>query len=139
VKVQQIMTPRPRCCPPEASLGGAARVMLEIDVGETPVVNDDMKVVGVITDRDIVVRCVAMGGDPQRTPVHACMTAPALTIAEDASIEECAQLMADQQVRRIPVVDTSGAICGIVAQADLEATDARSLKAMVAERVATPH
>jgi CBS-domain-containing membrane protein len=49
------------------------------------------------------------------------------------------QLMADRQVRRIPVVDTSGTICGIVAQADLEATDARSLKAMVAERVATPH
>ena len=139
MNVQSIMTPRPRVCSAGVPLAHAARLMLETDVGEIPVIGDGLKVLGVITDRDIVVRCVAAGGDPRNTPVKACMTAPALTLADDASLEECARLMAGQQIRRVPIVDASGAICGIVAQADLEATDARSLKAEVAARVATPH
>jgi CBS domain-containing protein len=139
MKVQEIMTPRPRHCSPSATLSEAARLMLDMDVGEIPVTGDGLKVVGVITDRDIVVRCIAAGGDPQNTPVESCMTAPALTLSDDASLEECARLMAGQQVRRVPIVDANGALCGIVAQADLETTDARSLKAEVAARVATPH
>lgn len=143
MKVQQIMTPRPRCCSPDAMLSDAARMMSETDVGEIPVTGSGLKVLGVITDRDIVVRCVATGGDtggdPRNTSVQSCMTAPALTLTEDASLEECARLMAGQQLRRVPFVDANGAICGIVAQADLEATDARSLKAAVAERVSTPY
>jgi CBS domain-containing protein len=139
MKVQQIMTPRPRCCSPDAMLSDAARMMSETDVGEIPVTGNGLKVLGVITDRDIVVRCVATGGDPRNTSVQSCMTAPALTLTEDASLEECARLMAGQQLRRVPIVDANGAICGIVAQADLEATDARSLKVAVAERVSTPH
>jgi CBS domain-containing protein len=139
MNVRDIMTPRPRACPPDAMLNDAARLMLEADVGEIPVIGEGLEVVGVITDRDIVVRCVAAGGDPRTTKVQSCMTAPALTLAEDATLEECARLMAGQQVRRVPIVDANGALRGIVAQADLEATDARSLKAEVAERVATPH
>lgn len=139
MKVQQIMTPRPRCCSPDAMLSDAARMMSETDVGEIPVTGNGLKVLGVITDRDIIVRCVATGGDPQNTSVRSCMTAPALTLIEDASLEECARLMAGQQLRRVPIVDANGAICGIVAQAYLEATDARSLKVAVAERVSTPH
>jgi CBS domain-containing protein len=139
MKVQQIMTARPRCCSPDAMLSEAARTMLETDVGQIPVIDGKRKVVGVITDRDIVVRCVATGGDPQNTSMQSCMTTPALTLTEDATLEECARLMAGQQVRRVPIVDVNGIIRGIVAQADLEATDARSLKAEVAERVATPH
>lgn len=67
------------------------------------------------------------------------MTTPALTIGDNASLEDCADLMAGQQIRRVPVVDADGVICGIVAQADLEATDARGLKARVAARVSVPH
>ncbi len=139
MKVREIMTARPRCCMPEATLADAARMMLEVDVGEIPVTGEALQVVGVITDRDIIVRCVATGGDPQNTTVQSCMTAPALTLGEDASVEDCARLMARHRVRRVPIVNATGAICGIVAQADLEATDARSLKAEVAERVSTPH
>jgi CBS domain-containing protein len=124
---------------PEATLADAARMMLEMGVGEIPVTDHELKVAGVITDRDIVVRCVATGGDPQNSTVQSCMTAPALTLQGDASLEDCARLMADRRIRRVPIVDTDGAICGIVAQADLEATDAHSLKARVAERVAAPH
>lgn len=139
MNVQDIMTAKPRCCMPEATLAEAARMMLEMDVGEIPVTDRELKVTGVITDRDIVVRCVATGGDPQNSTVQSCMTAPALTLESDASLEDCARLMAGQRIRRVPIVDADGAICGIVAQADLEATDARSLKAEVAKRVATPH
>lgn len=137
--VQQVMTRHPRVCQPGDSLRDAARLMLEADVGEIPVVDETHQVVGVITDRDIVVRCVAAGLNPQDATVASCMTAPALTVGDDASLEDCADLMAGQQIRRVPIVDADGAICGIVAQADLEATNARSLKDRVAARVSIPH
>lgn len=139
MNVQSIMTRHPRVCSASAQVAHAARLMLEEDVGEIPVTDGEMCPVGVITDRDIVLRCVAVGGDPQNATVEECMTAPALTVRDDATLEECAQLMARHRIRRVPIVDAQGAICGIVAQADLEATDARSLKAQVAERVSTPH
>lgn len=137
--IQQVMTRHPRVCRASATLHDAARLMLEEDVGEIPVVDESRQVLGVITDRDIVVRCVAAGINPQDASVDSCMTAPALTITDAATLEDCAELMAGQQIRRVPVVDADGVICGIVAQADLEGTDARSLKAHVAERVSVPH
>ena len=137
--IQQVMTRHPRVCRASATLHDAARLMLEEDVGEIPVVDESRQVLGVITDRDIVVRCVAAGINPQDASVDSCMTAPALTITDTATLEDCAELMAGQQIRRVPVVDADGVICGIVAQADLEGTDARSLKARVAERVSVPH
>ena len=139
MKVEQIMTRSPRVCMANASLTQAAQMMRDEDVGEIPVVDGERKVVGVITDRDIVVRCVAVGDNPQDVLVDACMTAPALTLQEGATLDECARLMAAQQVRRVPIVNAAGAICGIVSQADVEGTDARSLKAQIAERVSVPH
>jgi CBS domain-containing protein len=139
MNIQQVMTRDPRACQAGVPLSDAARLMLEADVGEIPVVDMDRHVVGVITDRDIVVRCVAAGGNPQDVTVDSCMTAPALTVTDDVSLEDCAHLMARQQIRRVPIVDADGALCGIVAQADIEGTDARSLKALVAERVSVPH
>jgi CBS domain-containing protein len=139
MNVQSIMTPRPRVCSAGVPLAHAARLMLEQDVGEIPVTDGEMRPIGVITDRDIVLRCVAVGGNAQDATVESCMTAPAQTVRDDATLEECAQLMARHRIRRVPIVDANGAICGIVAQADLEATDARSLKQQVAERVSTPH
>jgi CBS domain-containing protein len=137
--IQHVMTADPRVCRPGASVCDAARLMLQEDVGEIPVVDEARHVVGVITDRDIVVRCVAADINPQHATVESCMTTPALTIGDNASLEDCADLMAGQQIRRVPVVDADGVICGIVAQADLEATDARGLKARVAARVSVPH
>lgn len=139
MKVQDLMTRSPRVCMAGAPLTEVARMMREEDVGEIPVVDEERKVIGVITDRDIVVRCVAAGHNPQDVQAQTCMTAPALTLTEDATLEDCAKLMCAQQIRRVPIVDANGAICGIVAQADVEATDARSLKAQIAERVSVPH
>ena len=135
MKVEEIMTRSPRVCMATAPLTQAAQMMRDEDVGEIPVVDGERKVVGVITDRDIV----AAGDNPQDVLVDACMTAPALTLQESATLDECARLMAAQQVRRVPIVNAAGAICGIVSQADVEGTDARSLKAQIAERVSVPH
>jgi len=139
MKAKDIMTPQPRCCSTDDTLEHAARIMLEEDVGEVPVVDAQRHLAGVITDRDIVVRCVANGERTDQSRVGQCMTAPAKTLQEDASLEEVANLMKGERIRRVPITDDSGEICGIVALADLERTDARSLKAEVSERVSTPH
>lgn len=139
MKAKDIMTQQPRCCSADDTLEHAARIMLEEDVGEVPVVDGKRHLAGVITDRDIVVRCVAAGDRTDQTRVGQCMTAPARTCAEDASLEEVANLMKGERVRRVPITDARGEICGIVALADLERTNARSLKAEVSERVSSPH
>lgn len=139
MKARDIMTPQPRCCLVGDTLEHVARIMLEEDVGEVPVVDERRHLAGVITDRDIVVRCVANGERTDQSRVGQCMTAPARTLGEDATLEEIANLMKGERIRRVPITDRDGEICGIVALADLERTDARSLKAEVSERVATPH
>lgn len=92
-----------------------------------------------ITDRDIVVRCVAEGESPDTCVVDAYMTAPAVSLSEEASLEDVANAMAREAVRRIPITDQEGRLCGIVAQADLEHSGARSQKEKVSQSVSTPH
>lgn len=139
MQVSEIMTSNPQHCSARDSLQGVARIMLENDIGEVPVVDEQNRLVGVITDRDIVVRCVAAGDSPETCVVDAYMTSPAVSVAEDASLEDVANAMAKEAVRRIPIVDKDGKLCGIVAQADLERSDARSQKQKVSHSVSTPH
>ena len=139
MQASDIMTPNPRRCSARDSLEGVARIMLEEDIGVVPVVDEQNNLVGVITDRDIVVRCVAAGDSPDTCVVDAYMTSPVVSVAEDASIEDVANAMAKEAVRRIPVVDKEGRLCGIVARADLQHSDARSQKNKVSQRVSTPH
>jgi len=121
LSVEAVMTRSPACCTPEAMLEEAARLMVECDCGEIPVVDDLRSLIplGVITDRDITCRAVAEGRNPLALRVTECMTSPALTCYTDMSIEEALQVMQENQVRRLPVVDAAGRLCGIVAQADL--------------------
>ncbi|WP_049622076.1 CBS domain-containing protein [Frateuria defendens] len=139
MNVREIMTPNPRCCTAGDTLHRAAMLMREEDVGEIPVIDEERHLVGVITDRDIVTRCVATGDQPSQVSVEQCMTAPALSLHDDASVKELANLMAFHRIRRVPITDRNEAICGIVALADLERSDARSLKAEVFESVSIPH
>jgi CBS domain-containing protein len=139
MQASDIMTPNPRCCSTHDSLQGVARIMREEDIGEIPVVDEQKKLVGVITDRDIVVRCVAEGEAPDSCVVDAYMTAPGVSLREDASVEDIANAMAKEAVRRIPITDQEGRVCGIVAQADLEHSGARSQKEKVSQSVSTPH
>jgi CBS domain-containing protein len=139
MKLAEVLSPSPQTCLPSASLEQVAQMMRDQDVGEIPVADEANRPLGVVTDRDIVLRVVAAGGDPRRASAGDCMTAPAVTIPLAATLEECARLMARQRIRRVPVVDGEGRICGIVALADLEASRARSLKAEVTRQVSKPH
>jgi CBS domain-containing protein len=119
MKVRELMTENPACCSPDTSLQEVAKLMVDCDCGEIPVADDQGKPLGVITDRDIACRAVAKGLDTRQTHAQEIMTSPAITIDPEASLDECCQRMDDNQIRRIPVVDSDGAICGIVAQADI--------------------
>lgn len=99
----------------------AAELMRDVDVGFVPVVDNvvDMRLQGVITDRDIVVRCIAAGRDPSCV-LRKYMTSTALqTVAPDADAHEVLGKMSDSQVRRIPVVDPDNRLVGVVSQADV--------------------
>jgi CBS domain-containing protein len=118
VKVKDLMTPRPTVVRPEDTASQAATLMKQNDCGAIPVVTDGGKLVGIVTDRDIVLRAVAAGKDPRSTPVSAVMTADPVTLSPGASADEAEKLMADRQVRRLPVVE-GGHLVGIVVTAQL--------------------
>lgn len=138
--ISSLMTRDPVCCAPTESIQQVSRMMAEQDCGEIPVVSDrdGRRVVGVITDRDIVCRVVAMGLDPAATTVERAMSAPAITATPDMTLEECLALMEAHQIRRIPVVDGSG-VCGIVSQADVAVEASGQATAQLVREVSRPH
>jgi CBS domain-containing protein len=121
MRVEEVMTKAPACCGPDTSLQEVARLMVECDCGEIPVVDDPQsrRPIGVITDRDIVCRTIAEGRNPLELTALDCMTAEVVTVATGKSVDECCDLMEQHQIRRIPVVDAQGGCCGIVSQADI--------------------
>jgi CBS domain-containing protein len=132
------MTADPACCNAGATLQEAARMMRENDCGQIPVVDEANKPLGVITDRDIAVRAVADGADAATATVSDYMTSPVTTIREAASLEDCAQLMGNNQIRRVVVVDQQGCLAGIVAQADIARTGRDAKTAEVVKEVSEP-
>lgn len=121
MQVKDVMTSDPACCTPDSTLQRVAELMVEKDCGEIPVVDNvaSMRPIGVITDRDITCRAVAKGLNPATLTAGDCMTQPCITISPTTSLDECCRVMEDKQIRRVPVVDESGACCGIVALADI--------------------
>jgi CBS domain-containing protein len=121
MQVKDIMTKNPACCTTGSTLQEVARLMVEHDCGESPVVENmqSRKVVGVITDRDITCRTVALGKNPLEMTAGECMSSPCITVTPEMSVDDCCQVMKEYQVRRVPVMDENGACCGIVAQADI--------------------
>lgn len=121
MRVKEIMTANPRCCTPDTMVTAVAQMMVECDCGEIPVVDDltSLRPVGVVTDRDITCRVVARGWNPAETYIQDCMTSPVITVKPDTPVEDCCKLMRKHQVRRVPVVDAEGHLCGMIAQADL--------------------
>ena len=116
-----VMTSSPTCCQPTQTAVEAAELMQREDVGLVPVVEDEnsLKLIGVLTDRDIAIKVVAAGRDPRGTAVSEVMTSDPISCLELDSVESVMELMATHQVRRIPIVDAEGDIVGIVAQADI--------------------
>jgi CBS domain-containing protein len=114
------MTPSPTSCNPQHTAIDAAELMRREDCGLLPVVSEDgKKLIGVLTDRDIVLKVVAEGRDPRSTAVGEVMTTDVVTCLPQESVEMAMEQMATRQVRRIPIVDRDGSLVGIVAQADV--------------------
>ncbi len=118
MKVKDLMTPRPTVIRPEDTASQVATLMKQEDCGAIPVVSEDGKLVGIVTDRDIVLRVIAAGKDARSTPVSAVMSADPITLSPDADADEAEKLMADRQVRRLPVVE-NGKLVGILVTAHL--------------------
>ncbi len=134
--VRDVMTTDLVTCPSSAPVMDAAGHMRDRNIGDVLVV-DDGSVRGIVTDRDIVVRCVADGGDVRQATVGDVCSGDVTTVASDASIEEAARIMRDNALRRLPVVD-DGKPVGIVTLGDL-AIDADPSSALGAISAASPN
>lgn len=119
MNVQDVMTRAPACATADMPLQEAARMMVDNNCGAIPVIDEKGAPIGVITDRDIVCRTVAVSQNPLEKTVRDAMTAECVTVKTDASLEACCELLEKNQIRRAVVVDGDNRIVGIVAQADL--------------------
>ena len=140
MQVREIMTTNPACCTADASLEEVAKAMVEHDCGEIPIVrsSSDKSLLGVVTDRDIVCRLVAQGRNPVDEAAEACMSSPVVSVRESTPLEECAKLMEDNQIRRVPVVNGGGMVCGIISQADIAKNASRKITADLVKDVSQP-
>jgi CBS domain-containing protein len=121
MKIQDIMTKNPSCVTPDATVREAAQLMSREDVGIVPVVEAqaDKRLVGVVTDRDIAIRCVAEGKDGSCRVSEVMSGDRIATCAEDDDVDSLMDAMRKEKVRRIPIVDERGGLVGIVSQADI--------------------
>lgn len=137
---RDIMTDSPTVCTPQTSSQDAARMMQDNDCGSLPVVEsrDSMKLMGMVTDRDLALRVLGRGLDAN-APVREAMTKNVSSVKVDDNLDDVERVMTGQQVRRVPVVDGQGRVVGIVAQADL-ARELGSSKdvARVVEKISQP-
>ncbi len=117
----EIMTTNPEYCLPSDPVIKAAQLMKSEDVGPVPIVEDKdgKRLAGIVTDRDLAIKVVAEALDPRTTKVKEVMTDDVVTCKENDNVDKALKLMQDYQVRRIPVVDKSDHLLGIIAQADV--------------------
>jgi CBS domain-containing protein len=138
---RDIMTKDPVCCLPSHTVDVVAQLMTSVDVGPVPIVESQQtkQLIGIVTDRDLIVRVVAAGLDPERTAVGTVMTRDLATCHPDDDLQAALDAMARYQVRRIPVVNDTGRIVGIIAQADIALRAEEPLQtAMVIEEISQP-
>jgi CBS domain-containing protein len=117
MNVKDVMTRDVTACAPSATVKDAAGLMARDDIGPVPVVEDG-RLTGIVTDRDIVIRVVAEGRDPNTTTVGEIATKDIVTVSPDDDLEDALRLLAENQVRRLPAVE-GDRLVGIVAQADI--------------------
>jgi len=117
-QAREIMTANPRCIGENETLVDAARLMVQLDVGALPICGEDERLKGMLTDRDIVVKCLAQGGDPAQTRAGSLGEGKPVTIGADDDIREALTTMEKHQVRRLPVID-GHELVGIISQADI--------------------
>jgi CBS domain-containing protein len=116
--IRDIMTTNPRTIEPSTPIFEAARIMRDDNIGSLPITEGN-QLWGTITDRDITIRAIAEGRDPTGTTVQEIASRDLVTVDPQQNLDEALRLMAQHQVRRLPVVEEDGKLVGIVAQADV--------------------
>lgn len=115
---RDIMHPGAECVNESDTLQQAAERMRELHVGALPICGSDDRLQGIITDRDIVVRCIAQGGDPRATTARELAQGTPIWVSADTDIDDAMTMMIDNRIRRIPVID-NGRLVGMISEADL--------------------
>jgi CBS domain-containing protein len=140
MRVADIMTRNVTCCAPDMNLRDVARLMVELDCGAVPVVDEmrSKRPIGIVTDRDITCKAVARGKNPLEMQAKDVMSEGCVTVTAETSLDDCCAKMEENQIRRIVVVDKDGACCGIVAQADVAIEAPAHDTAEVVKRVSEP-
>ena len=115
---REIMTTAPRCVGENDTLVDAAKLMASLDVGALPICGEDKRLKGMLTDRDIVVKCLADGGDPATTKAGSLAEGKPITVGADDDVQHALDLMKQHQVRRLPVIEGHDLV-GIISQADV--------------------
>lgn len=118
MKVKDIMNPKPVTVGKEETVAAAARRLAGQNLGALPVCGENGRLCGMVTDRDLVIRCVAAGRNPEQTRVSEVMTGRVISIHPDTDASVAAHLMGREQVRRLPVTD-NGRLCGMLGLSDL--------------------
>lgn len=123
ILVRHVMTEAPKTLSPERTVADAAGLMAQYDVGVIPLANEDGALVGLVTDRDLVLRVLAKQRDPREVTLGDIATMTTVTVSPDTNVADARDLMADHKVRRLPVVK-EGKLVGILALGDLAVADA---------------
>ena len=128
MKLRELMTSPVIRIHPDESVAVAARTLTRYNIGILPVCGSDGRLHGLVTDRDLVTRCLASGRIPANTTVREVMTSRIVAVRPDMETGEAAELMGRQQVRRLPVVE-NGKLCGMISLGDLARGGGSSLEA----------
>ncbi len=120
-KCHEVMTKDPVCCLPNDSALKAAELMKSGNIGSIPVIENEegKKLIGIVTDRDLTLKIVAQGLDSKTRKIESLMSRNIVTCHPDDDLQKALDIMAEHQLRRLPVVDENGRIRGIIAQADI--------------------
>lgn len=140
MNAQDCMTTKVECCHKDTDLVTVAKRMKDNHVGVIPIVeeNGQRKLVGLVTDRDIVLRLVSEGVDPAKAKAKDCMSSQIVSVRLDTSIEECCRLMDEKKIRRLPVVNEKGNLEGMIALADIAHHGSEHLCNKVVKGVSEP-
>ncbi|REE95520.1 CBS domain-containing protein [Thermomonospora umbrina] len=135
---RDVMHPGAQCIPVGETLDRAAQLMRDMDVGALPICDNDDRLCGIITDRDIVVKCIAAGHDPSRVTAGDLAQGTPRWIAADADILDVVEEMAGRQIKRLPVIENKRLV-GMISEADLGRHLPEEHVATFVERVYTTH
>ncbi len=139
--IYEIMTKHPVCCFRETKIEKVAALMVQNDCGEIPVIDarEGKKLIGVITDRDIVVRSVARGINPLELTAEECMTENPVCVTREMTVEDVCHLMEENQIRRVPVVDSNEDVCGMVSLADIASAENEEITGEIVKYISQPN